>query len=245
MVEKYKYGRIPIILNGELFNNVSTACSDMLDFAVYNYAIDYYAETSDCVEDAINKALVFYELPTEKHGAEIAHSILFNINEVMSRTEYCEVFFMCKVDKIREFMTTNKKPKEINHFAFHNAFNSILGIKKQCFTNYTLVVSRVLGFKTMKHLKQHKMPSYKKKFLEAFTDSQGKWKYNRFKTIKKHLMNSWFMVFDDWKKRGGYFTMGNKMTPEHFFNSVKLKKKSSNISKAERLKELMQKINSE
>lgn len=148
---------------------------------------------------------------------------------IENSTPGSEAFPMINKSLVFDFRDNEKSEFDLIQFAAYISVRSIIGIKDHCKTNKPMIISRMFGYKSTKHLPDNMEPIIKELFQ----------KYSNRYHIDKVMMfleSDWNILTYSNNMRGMYISTGKKKTIDSLAVIAESKKRKNKFDKIKQKK---------
>lgn len=158
--------------------------------------------------------------------------ILHNGKETEKRIKEKEPFVSVKIDLLFSFFKKDKEDYEKIQLVAYLAIRSIIGEKDYVKTNMRHILSRMMGFSSIKDIPE-KLENFKNDFFEKYL--------NRYHSVKliNDLQLNWNLIVYSYHTRGMYFAINSEkknFTLNELALIAETKKKKNRIADLQQLK---------
>lgn len=239
----YGYYRKPITSNLEISiqsyvdNDLLSLDEDYNGFSgtEFNpeYEVEQLLELFEKDNNFKEQAIEFYQIKKAFEKLGIEKGTYDHCLQVGKRIEKTipekEPFPQVNKSLIFEFRDNEKSEFDLIQFAAYISVRSIIGIKDHCKTNKQMIISRMFGYKSTKHLPDNMEPIIKELFQ----------KYSNRYHIDKVMMfleSDWNILTYSNNMRGMYISTGKKKTIDSLAVIAESKKRKNKFDKIKQKK---------
>ena len=206
--------------------NPGTAIEQLLNIFGYNAMTDEINE-ENCDNDFYSKAIEFYQIKQAYNFLGITgdYDNCLKVGKQIEKTipEH-EPFPPISKSLLFDFRDKEKTEFDLMQFAAYISIRSILGTKTYCRTNKEMIVCRMFGYASKKHLPDKMNPAIN----DLFSKYSKRYHIDR---LLQHLEINWNVLTYSNNIRGMYVANKKKITISELALIAQTKKKKNQIAK--------------